>query len=975
MTELYDAACTFIDAGWSPIPLRGKVPVTKKWTDAASSKADAYGWWVEDGHDGIGVACGHLSGGLVVIDIEGRLAADTARMGQVMAHAEDSGVAHLLSDAANRASARTPSGGLHLFLRITDAPVPGNTKLAYSKIGPGQTAKDYALLAETRGEGGQVAVPPAPGRVWLGASGPGSRIDVTMDEYARLIACFSVLDESQRLSFAPRPAKPAERIGGVFDTTHDGPTVASAFTDALMAGELTWADVLDPGWTHTGYDREGRSLWLRPEYGGVKSTALSSAHGFERYIGGPAPVLVVHSAAVMHLPTGDRQRLTPARVWALSHGYGDEASAYAAIEDAIADGDLDVLEQLPPAVLPRLEPIVAAKRTTPAPSPAALEQLDAALTRAPEPTSEHRTGIDLDTLPPVLRDAVATLAANTQTDPALGALLGLAALSAATASGFRFGGAGWTEAPCLWTVVAADPSERKSAVLDRIAMKPVLAAQTKVKRELADVVMEYRSEAAWLEAELLLARDAAKKAPEPERAAASRRVIEAEAALADHADTEPVEPRYVISEGTPEAVLDVMARNAGNAAVLSAEGTFLQIVAGGYSDRSKPSPAALALNASWSAEPVISVRRGSPTVEVPRSFLAIGMAVQPEVIDVLASRTLTGTGFTARWLLCVVPKRRRPMSVTAPALDEAAMTRWENLVGAVMYRGWGNVAQPERIDLSPAALEHYRAWLGTAYQRTVVVDDDLTAWWGKAHGQALRVAGLFQLAIDPGSIVIGVDAVTLALRFMEWAAERTAELLGGRLSSLGDMSSEALAGEHLQVLRWARKKHPDSWWRLRDLQRNGPAKRWVFPAGAKPADAIREVLADLVARGELEARVVESASVSSSAVAEYRLVATQGSEKATRGEKATPGDTQSPASSQVVTAVALVASSHQETIKGYISSSPEVPEPLSPGDTATRGDTATPGAPECRTCGGSIDPALAAAGLDSHPSCPPAVAS
>lgn len=350
-TSVYDAAVAYLEAGWTPTPLRGKIPTQKRWSGIKPTKADCWTWWMEDHHDGVGIVCGRTSGNLVVIDIEGALVADVERMSRVVSAAGDYGVGHHLTAAFNRACALTPSGGRHLYLTVTDTPnVPGNAKLAFK--GNGDTA---VLLAETRGEGGQVAAPPGGGRVWAGTSGPGVSIRVTQTELDGLLNAFRSIDEDIRHHTPPQPAKPYT------PDANRTPSIADAWSDALLAGAITWADVLDPGWTFNGYDDEGRSLWVRPDYGN-KTKANASAKGFERYAGGAAPVLVVHSTSVPHLPHGPHQRLTPARVWAHINFNGDMAAANAALENVVTTGEADPrIGDLPTAVTERAAAIAAAK--------------------------------------------------------------------------------------------------------------------------------------------------------------------------------------------------------------------------------------------------------------------------------------------------------------------------------------------------------------------------------------------------------------------------------------------------------------------------------------------------------------------------------------------------------------------------------------------------------------------------------------
>lgn len=337
---LYDAALGYLSAGWTPTPLRNKIPTQKRWTRLKPSGPDCWAWWVEDNHNGIGIICGAASGGLLVVDIEHELVEDQQRMAAVLQSTDPSAV-QALTSSFSQSTATTPSGGRHLFFRVTDGNAPANMKLAFRGTGD-----DAVLLVETRGEGGQVAAPPGDGRVWIGQAGPGKVTEVTSAQLDAILDAFRSLDESGITHTPPPPAAP------YIPDADRRPTVADAWTNALIAGQITWADILDEGWTENGYDSEHLSLWVRPDYGD-KTKAPYSAKGFERWMGGSRPVLVVHSTSIPHLPAGPKQRLTPARVWAHCFFGGDEAAANAALEAAATAGDIDprITRDIPTVVL------------------------------------------------------------------------------------------------------------------------------------------------------------------------------------------------------------------------------------------------------------------------------------------------------------------------------------------------------------------------------------------------------------------------------------------------------------------------------------------------------------------------------------------------------------------------------------------------------------------------------------------------
>lgn len=316
---ILEDAVACVKSGWAITPLSGKIPVLKGWSKREyPSIPDVYTWF--DGeYQAFGIRCGTISGNLLVIDVEGDLMGDGERLAKIGAEANRLGVAPLLREAWET-SASTPSGGRHLFIQCPTSPFPRNAKLAY-RAGVG----GFTLLAEIRGEGGQVAAPGVEGRAFEKNGGWGVAVPVEAAELAAILAAFKSVDESQPV------VKKSQPRGLPQFATAKRDSIADILSDALLRGEMRWEHLLDPGWTFVGWDSEGRSRWLRPDYG-CKPTSLDSAHGFENYAALPSPVLVVHSAGVPHLPAGSGTRLTPGRVLAACWWAGDEAEMYRDLE-------------------------------------------------------------------------------------------------------------------------------------------------------------------------------------------------------------------------------------------------------------------------------------------------------------------------------------------------------------------------------------------------------------------------------------------------------------------------------------------------------------------------------------------------------------------------------------------------------------------------------------------------------------------
>jgi len=154
--------------------------------------------------DGIGIICGRVSGGVFMLEAEGR-ARDL--LPKVREAAERLGTLALLERLAAGCVDESPSGGLHFYLRSADGTGPGNVLLA-ARPDPG-AEHGRQVLFETRGHGGWSVVAPSAGRTHKTGKpyrfvrgGPSTIPTFTQVEIDLLFSTFRAVDEMP----APEPA-------------------------------------------------------------------------------------------------------------------------------------------------------------------------------------------------------------------------------------------------------------------------------------------------------------------------------------------------------------------------------------------------------------------------------------------------------------------------------------------------------------------------------------------------------------------------------------------------------------------------------------------------------------------------------------------------------------------------------------------------------------------------------------------------
>lgn len=170
--------------------------------------------WYGD-HQGVGLICGAVSGGLEMLEFEGRAVRENVSTA-FLARAKALGLDELVGRIRIGYQERTPSGGIHLLYRC---PTPlGNTKLARRPATPAEliAAPDdkVRVLIETRGEGGFTIIAPSGGPVhpdggdWRVEGGSIETIatitDEERDELFRLARSFDQMPEEPTWTPAPR---------------------------------------------------------------------------------------------------------------------------------------------------------------------------------------------------------------------------------------------------------------------------------------------------------------------------------------------------------------------------------------------------------------------------------------------------------------------------------------------------------------------------------------------------------------------------------------------------------------------------------------------------------------------------------------------------------------------------------------------------------------------------------------------------
>lgn len=201
-TPILAAALELHALGYSVIPIRAdgsKAPALNTWkqyTQAQPTVDELHSWFGPNSKFGMGIIQGTISGNAELTEIEGRAIEHLPELTQL---ARDTGLGDLWNKITSGWLEQSPSGGMHFHYRISDMAVPGNQKIA--------RGADKQVLAETRGENGQVVAAPTPGhchetgKPWIRIiGGPATAPTITAEEREAFHAILATLDQT------PEPA-------------------------------------------------------------------------------------------------------------------------------------------------------------------------------------------------------------------------------------------------------------------------------------------------------------------------------------------------------------------------------------------------------------------------------------------------------------------------------------------------------------------------------------------------------------------------------------------------------------------------------------------------------------------------------------------------------------------------------------------------------------------------------------------------
>lgn len=407
-------------------------------------------------------------------------------------------------------------------------------------------------------------------------------------------------------------------------------------------------------------------------------------------------------------------------------------------------------------------------------------------------------------LPSYLGEFAGAVSRQVQAPEGMASLLGLSAVATAVqkkvvVSPDEHGD--YVEPVNVWTVVVADPSERKSPVL-REMMSPVVEWQKEQSNLLKDEKTKVDTERAIAENRIKkLHSDAGKAETAEERVAIAVDINELK-------DSMPEEVRFPVmwtGNVTTERLEQLMVDHDEKMAVITDEGGIFEIMCGLYNNGKVNFDIFVQ---GYSGNPT-RTDRASRSAHMNNPLLTLGLAIQPKVLEDLSrgnKGAARGKGLLARLLYynCETHRGQRLYGNQQPMTPEVR-NRYSLGLNALLdipleYDEYGN-AVPARLHLDDNA----RAlWIEFAdgIERSLAQGaelDEVADWGGKLAGNTLRVAGLFHVVEHGvGTRMINRETVDRAIQFVK-------VLIPHAIFALNATTTSGLAKNAEHVYSWLLK--------------------------------------------------------------------------------------------------------------------------------------------------------------------------
>lgn len=338
--------------------------------------------------------------------------------------------------------------------------------------------------------------------------------------------------------------------------------------------------------------------------------------------------------------------------------------------------------------------------------------------------------------PPVIEQYVMSVADTTQTAHDMASVVALGVLAVCNQRKYVVEN-NYIEPLSLYTVLIAEPGERKSAVVHHFT-KVLQEYQHQENKNRKEEINRYHIKKEILETDLKNLKEIKKKPEDIEQ-----QLLSKTRELQDLTEVKPL--RLFCDDCSPEALVGLLQKNDGIMSVISAEGGIFDIMSGRYNAK----PNLDVFLKGHTGEEIIVDRKGSGNITVENPSLSFVLAIQPEILhDIMENSVMSGRGLLARFLYSNPFSAIGSRCYNSPPISLEIETAYKNLIFSLLA-----LPVPEKpviLTLSEGAkavMEDYFNKIEIALPK----ENILKNWLAKHIGSIHRIAGNLHLASEEKS--------------------------------------------------------------------------------------------------------------------------------------------------------------------------------------------------------------------------------
>ena len=431
--------------------------------------------------------------------------------------------------------------------------------------------------------------------------------------------------------------------------------------------------------------------------------------------------------------------------------------------------------------------------------------------------SEKMPDFPINALPSVLRDYAAEVGKSTQTPVDMAAVACLTACSACMRNLYKVEGkSDWMEPTNLYSVIIAEPSERKSSVI-RFITKPI-----------DDFIDEY-NKAHSVDIEMSRARR--QRLENKKNSLISQRKNKGEEKCSEDFDDalrsivdqivnfKDVKPmRVYVDDVTPEKLTEALAENDSAISIISSEGGIFDVLSGTYSNKVNID----VFLKAYSGENISVDRIMRQSISVRNACLTILLSAQPIVIsELMSNKKFRHRGLTARFLYTTPRSLVGSRSLNCEPVSAATASKYKSLIYNILQEQ--RHGEAEIIHLTNNARQTLSDFYDWVEKRLAGEFSMYSDWLGKLVGNTLRIAGVLARCSvfkkDIGDAIFECDNdVVIDDEIMNNAIKIGRYFLVHAVSAYGSMGIRSDFKTLLMVLEKLKEKKPTSVTR-RDIMR------------------------------------------------------------------------------------------------------------------------------------------------------------